>query len=104
MRIVRSWLLVALIAGVSGSCRGGDRDSRSERAEDPVNRIEDIRGWPLRYLDRNVTVIGKGDKVLDERAFELEGDGVLWPRKLLIMARAPVQFGPTKLTDGEELV
>ncbi len=69
-----------------------------------MNRVEDIRGWPLRYLDRSVTVIGKVDKVLDERAFELEGDGVLWPRKLLIMARAPVRFGPTKLTDGEELV
>lgn len=110
MRIVRSCLLIALCAAASGGCRGDDRDSRAsaERAEGAVsgsvNRIEDIRGWPMRYLGRNVTVVGEVDKVLDERAFELEGDGVLSPKKLLVMARAPVRFGPTKLADGEELV
>jgi hypothetical protein len=106
MRIVRSCLLIALSAAAFGGCRGDDRDSRasSERAEGSVNRIEEIRGWPLGYLHRHVTVIGEVDKVLDERAFELEGDGVLSPKKLLVMARAPVRFGPTKLADGAELV
>jgi hypothetical protein len=110
MRIVRSWLVGALIAGALGGCRGsdGDRDSRGPAArgerEPSVDRVEDIRGRPLRYLDRDVTVIGKVDKVLDERAFELEGDGVVWPKKLLVMARAPVRFGPARLEAGAELV
>jgi len=51
-----------------------------------------------------VTVIGTVDRVFDERAFELEGDGVIWPRKLLVVTRAPVRFGPTALREDEELV
>ncbi|HWO24680.1 MAG TPA: hypothetical protein VNO30_38320 [Kofleriaceae bacterium] len=69
-----------------------------------MDRVEDIRDRPLRYLGRGVTVIGTVEQVLGERAFELEGDGVVWPKKLLVLARAPVRFGPTQLEDGEELV
>jgi len=100
MRIDRSWLIGGLIAAALGGCREG---ARSQDGESTAKSIGDVQG-SLRYLGRDVTVIGKVDKVLDERAFVLEGDGIIWPRKLLVMARAPVRFGPTRLAGDEELV
>ena len=105
MRAVRSWLFGALVTvGALVGCE--DRDSRAtaEQAGAPARRVEDIQGSPLRFLGRSATVIGKVDEVFDERAFELEGDGLLWPKKLLVVAKAPVRFGPTRLASDEELV
>jgi hypothetical protein len=108
MRAVRSWLVGALalalaLAGALAGCEDRDSRARSERAGE-TKRIEDIQGAPPRFLGRGATVIGTVDEVFDERAFELEGDGLLWPQKLLVVAKAPVRFGPTRLADDEELV
>jgi hypothetical protein len=106
MRVERSWLFGVLIATALVGCKDKDRDLRaaSERVGEPVQRVDDIKASPLAYVGRDVTVIGEVDKVLDERAFEIEGDGVIWPKKLLVLSRAPVRFGPTKLEPGVELV
>ena len=98
MRIDQGWLIGGvLIALALGACKG------REEFESTTKSVEEIRG-SLRYVGRDVTVIGKVDKVVDERAFVLEGDGIIWPRKLLVVARAPVRFGPTRLAEDEELV
>jgi hypothetical protein len=107
IRIVRSCVFGALLVGGHAGCR--DRDSRaisdpSSEAPKHIEGIQEIQASPLRYLGRGVTVIGKVDQVFDEQAFELEGDGLIWPKKLLVVTRTPVRFGPTKLQDDEELV
>lgn len=108
MRAVRSWLFGVLVAaGALVGCKDRDSPATAERAGAPaprVDAIKDIEASPLRFLGRGATVIGKVDEVFDERAFELEGDGLLWSRKLLVVARAPVRFGPTRLARDEELV
>jgi hypothetical protein len=104
MQIHRGLLVGALISAGLGGCKDRDSGALSKRGDEPTKRIEDIQRSPLAYLDRDVTVIGKVDEVFDERAFELEGDGIIWPKKLLVVARAPVRFGPTKLAGDEELV
>jgi hypothetical protein len=105
MRIVRIWLFGALAAaGALGGCRDRDPRAVAETRGAPAQRVEEIQRSPAHYVGRDATVIGTVDQVLGERAFELEGEGALWPGKLLVLSRAPVRFGPTELAHGEELV
>lgn len=102
MRIHQACVLGLLMAAMVGGCR--DRDSRtSSNRTAETKRIDEIQESPLRYLGRDVTVIGTVDNVFDGGAFELESDGVIWPKKLLVLTRTPVRFGPTRLAADEEL-
>jgi len=105
MRIVRIWLFGALVAaGALGGCRDRDPRAVAETPGAPARRVDEIQRSPAQYMGHDATVIGTVEQVLGERAFELEGEGALWPGKLLVLSRAPVRFGPTELAHGEELV
>jgi hypothetical protein len=96
MRKYRPWQFPALILVALVGCK--EKDSRR------TGIVDELHDSPLRYVGRTVEVSGKVDRVFEDRAFELDGDGVIWPKSLLVMTRYPVRFGPMRLQEAEQLV
>lgn len=91
-------VIVVAIAAVA-SCKA-DRDKTLSSA----STVEDITTVPLRYAGHTVTVTGTVDRVLADRLFEIDGDGILSTSKLLVVTKHAVAFGTEQLRRGDDLV
>ncbi|MBA3538567.1 MAG: hypothetical protein H0T79_02980, partial [Deltaproteobacteria bacterium] len=96
----------ALIAGVAAMSGCRCSDDRGEIPPpvlvEPAHTVDEIRNTP--YYGRTVTITGEVDKVIGDQVFEIEGDGILWEKKLLVLTRSPVRFGPVHLRARDDVV
>ncbi len=94
-------LLVAVLAG----CKSKDeRPTPIGQTATTPGTVDDIKDKPLQYVGRTMTVAGEVDKVFADNTFEIEGDGIIWEKKLLVLTKSPVKFGPTSVRDDDDVV
>lgn len=91
-----------LIAGTLGACE--DKTKRLPPGEMPTGTVDEIKDKPLAYVDKTVTVIGEVDRVFADTTFEIEGDGFIWDKEILVLTRSPVRFGPMTVRDDDDVV
>lgn len=104
-------LAVALIALLGGACNEKKREqaqpaqAQPAAVPQPVPQIdvEQVTEDPMRFLGKRVMLGGEVGKVYNPRAFQLEGEGIWWDDRMLVVTRAPISIGGAMLTEDDEV-
>lgn len=84
--------------------RDGVQTVDSNRAPRPTTSVDEVRERPDQFDGKQVRVAGTVDKLLSERAFELEGTGWAFHDNIVVLTKSPVQLAGVALAGSDELV
>lgn len=91
------WLVFALAGALVAGC---DRDA----AEVTTPTTEAVAENTARYTGQKLTLTGEVDEVFGDRAFELEGNDVIFDSSLLVLTRSPVRLSGRAPQDDDRVV
>ena len=76
----------------------------AQRAAAPDDTTEEVAENPKRFVGQRLTLTGEVDEVFGDRAFELEGNDVIFDDELLVLSKSPIRLVGQPVKDDDRVI
>jgi len=108
---IRALTRTTLVAVLALGCQSESAEQRKQAEQvaqkespAPTTTVDKVREAPMSFYGKEVRLAGKVERIVTDRAFELEGAGWAFHDNIMVFTKTAVQMAGTLIAKGDEVI